>query len=448
MRFFYYLAATLIQSFLLLQPWGLASAQEQYKVDLEALEKETEVKPYSLGGFLEFQSTLFGLDRDAAFYRLKFKDRDEGPTVEQYEMRLRLEGGYKWGIGSFRFRVDGFAQNSYLGWDGDPVLMEGFFTLKPSENLSLDLGKKPNKWGKGYAWNPVSFVDRPKNPEDPEEALEGLYVFTADLVKSFDGPLKTLAFTPVFMPVFREINDEFGQKGDLNVAGKLYMLLLDTDVDFMFFTGESKSTRYGFDFAHNILSNLEVHGELAWINDAPVVSSEPAHLLAMKHKDVLSGLVGLRYLTPTDLTVILEYYHNGPGFGRDDLKNFLGFVNRASAPKPPGPGPGPRGGPPGPSFQMPGAEENPFSKPNPMRDYIYLRASQKEPFDILYLTPAITTIWNLEDRSFTLIPELLYSPMTNLELRLRGGMLFGGSGTEYGEKQNDFRVEFRARYFF
>jgi hypothetical protein len=34
----------------------------------------------------------------------------------------------------------------------------------------LDAGKKVVKWGKGYAWNPVAFVDRPKNPEDPEEA--------------------------------------------------------------------------------------------------------------------------------------------------------------------------------------------------------------------------------------------------------------------------------------
>ncbi|MGQ9655283.1 MAG: hypothetical protein ACUVXD_14575 [Thermodesulfobacteriota bacterium] len=83
-----------------------------------------------------------------------------------------------------------------------------------------------------------------------------------------------------------------------------------------------------------------------------------------------------------------------------------------------------------------------------MRDYISLRASQREPFEILYLTPALRSVWNLGDRSFTLIPELLYSPITNLELRLRGAMLLGGSGTEYGEKQNDYRVEFRARYFF
>lgn len=89
-----------------------------------------------------------------------------------------------------------------------------------------------------------------------------------------------------------------------------------------------------------------------------------------------------------------------------------------------------------------------FAKANPMRDYLYLRASQKEPFDILYFTPAVTSIVNLGDQSFQLIPELLYSPKTNLEFRLRGVFLVGEENTEYGEKQNDYRVELRVRYFF
>lgn len=47
-----------------------------------------------------------------------------------------------------------------------------------------------------------------------------------------------------------------------------------------------------------------------------------------------------------------------------------------------------------------------------------------------------------------LIPELLYSPRTNLELRLRGAVFVGGQETEYGEKQNDYRLELRVRYYF
>jgi hypothetical protein len=83
-----------------------------------------------------------------------------------------------------------------------------------------------------------------------------------------------------------------------------------------------------------------------------------------------------------------------------------------------------------------------------MRDYLYFRASWKEPFDILYFTPAVFSIVNLTDQSLSLTPELLYSPITNLELRLRAAFLIGDKQTEYGEKLNDYKIELRVRYFF
>ena len=83
-----------------------------------------------------------------------------------------------------------------------------------------------------------------------------------------------------------------------------------------------------------------------------------------------------------------------------------------------------------------------------MRDYLYLRASQKEPFDILYFTPSLTGIFNTTDRSFSIGPELLYTGFKNLELRLKTTFLVGDSDTEFGEKQNDHRTELRLRYYF
>jgi hypothetical protein len=83
-----------------------------------------------------------------------------------------------------------------------------------------------------------------------------------------------------------------------------------------------------------------------------------------------------------------------------------------------------------------------------MRDYLYTRVSQKEPFDILYFTPAVTAIANLHDGSFSLAPELLYTGITNLELRLKGTALVGSARSEFGEKVNDARVELRARWYF
>jgi len=83
-----------------------------------------------------------------------------------------------------------------------------------------------------------------------------------------------------------------------------------------------------------------------------------------------------------------------------------------------------------------------------MRDYLYFRTSWSEPFDILYFTPAVTSIVNLNDQSLSITPELVYSPKTNLEFRLRSAFLIGGNHTEYGEKMNDYKVELRVRYYF
>jgi hypothetical protein len=437
-------AAAALLLWALLVPIALARAQSQDEIRLEDIEKEiarTVERPYSLGGFFEFQPTLFGLDEDAAFYRLRFFDEDEDATAAQYDLRLRLEGSYRKDIFSLFGRADALTTQGDLDSESRLELLEGFGSVKPTPGLALDVGKKVVKWGKGYAWNPVAFVARPKNPEDPELALEGFSLLAAEAIRSFGGPLKTVAFTAVALPVAGDINDEFGETDHLNFAGKLYMLLFDTDLDAMVFTGGSRTTRFGFDFARNITSNFEVHGEWALITDFEQAPINEQGQAAPRVRDVMSFLVGIRYLTERETTFIVEYYYNGTGFTGAQMEDFFRFVEASDA-----------------TFQATGdptemqrastLAEGAYGQPNPMRNYVYLRASQKEPFDILYFTPAVTTILNVEDQSFVVIPELTYSPVTNLELRFRAPVLVGERRTEYGEKLSDYRLELRMRYYF
>jgi hypothetical protein len=151
--------------------------------------------------------------------------------------------------------------------------------------------------------------------------------------------------------------------------------------------------------------------------------------------------LGLRYLTEKETTYILEYYNNGMGFTRDEMKGFFRFVESSYETfTKTGNNAGLRRG----RKMLSGAQ----GRPNPGQHYLYFRASQKEPFDILYLTLALTSIINLTDGSLSLIPEVSYSPLTNLDVRFRTAFLLGKKQTEYGEKQNDFRIELRLRYFF
>jgi len=415
--------------------------QDDYHFDLSEIEKEVEKKPYRIGGFFELRPVLFGLDHDAAFYKIRFIEQDEGDTLEQYNLGFRLEGSYEKGIASLYFRTDSILWYDYRGWDDDIELSEGYVSLKPNPGFTLNAGKEVISWGKGYAINPVAFVSRPKDPDDPAEALEGYYAITADLIRSFRGHLKTLAFTPVIIPVTEKINDDFGEPDHINFAAKLYLLLWDTDLDLIFFTGASRTTRYGFDFARNVATNFEIHGELAWITDFDKKSIDPQGNISTETSDVIRALLGIRYLTANDITFILDYYYNGGGLDEDDAEAFYQFVDRAYD-----------------AFLLRGGRsqlsqaarlsQDTLSTVKPMRDYLYFRASWKEPFSILYFTPAITSIVNLTDQSFSLTPELLYIPKTNLEFRLRGAILAGGYHTEYGEKANDYKIELRVRYYF
>ena len=74
--------------------------------------------------------------------------------------------------------------------------------------------------------------------------------------------------------------------------------------------------------------------------------------------------------------------------------------------------------------------------------------SQKEPFDILYFTPALTLVANADDRSTSVAPELLYTGFNNIELRLRAFFLGGGTDTEFGERRNSRRFELQGRIYF
>jgi hypothetical protein len=412
-------------------------AEESYTFDAAEIEK----KPYHVGGYMEFKPVLFGLNHDAAFYKLRFYNEPQGQTLPEWNGRVQLEGSYEKNMFRLYAKTNTDLKYGYAGGSERSVFYEVFGSLKPTDSLKVDVGKKTMKWGKGYAWNPVAFADRPKDPDDPELALEGYVVATADYIKSFDGPLKTFSFTPVVFPVYDHVNETFGNDYKLNVAGRFYFLLYDTDIDLIFMTGGSRTDRYGVDFSRNITSNFELHGEFAYIHNYQKNVLDTKGNPFTVEGDAQSYLIGLRHLTSFDLTTIMEYYHNGTGYSSNDMNNFYSFINRGFD-----------------TYQKTGktasltaaqqmAEGN-YGRFSPMENYLYLRLSQKEPFDILYFTPSITGMMNTDDQSWSLTPELLYTGIKNLELRLRTGIIAGGRNTEFGEKQNDYRLEFRVGYYF
>jgi hypothetical protein len=416
---------------------GIASGEQEYSFDLSEIEK----KPWQIGGYVESRPVLFGLDADAALHKLRFYDHSKENVREEYNFTALLDGSYSKDDREFRGVLNTDLKKSYLGWSEETTLYEGYMSSRWSSTFNFNIGKRTLKWGKGYAWNPVAFLDRPKNPDDPELAREGFVVMSSDFIRSLDGPLKTFSFTPILMPVYEHVNDDFGKSNRLNFAAKLYFLFYDTDIDLICLASGSKTNQYGMDFSRNIVSNFEVHGELAFVNDLQKQSINSNEALFSDEYDATSYLIGLRYLTKSDTTYILEYFHDATGFAEREMRDYFSFIDR------------------GYDAYLDSGDDSilkraskiaggSYNRRNPMRDYLYLRASRKEPFDILYFTPSLTGIFNTSDESFSIGPEFLYTGIKNLELRLKTTFLVGNSETEFGEKQNDCRAELRIRYHF
>jgi hypothetical protein len=144
-------------------------AEEKYKLDISEIEK----KPYNLNGYAEFRPVLNVVDRDAALYKLKFYNRDEGKTTGEYNFKFLIDGSYEKDIARLFLRLSYDLNYINASWSDNLKPYEASLSLKPSPSLTLDIGKKTLKWGKGYAWNPVAFIDRPKDPDEPDLALEG-----------------------------------------------------------------------------------------------------------------------------------------------------------------------------------------------------------------------------------------------------------------------------------
>lgn len=413
----------------------LGPAQEEYTFDPSEIEK----KAFQFGGYLEARPVFSFLNSDSRFYLLRYYDRLQTERSSQYNFKGLLDLSYEKGIAKAQMCLN--TDLSYFEKDltHETSLYEGNLSLRPSLHFQLDIGKKRLKWGKGYAWNPVAFIDNPKNPYDPDLALEGFTVASAEYIKSFPGALKTLTVTGVLLPIFKHINSQSGQRNTLNFGGKVYFLLWDTDIDLMFLAGPGVSSRYGLDFSRNITSNFEIHGEWAYLTGYSQRILDEKGISTENRGETHSGLLGVRYLTKTNTTFFLEYYRNGKGYTQEEMQNYYQSIDQSYS-----------------MFLDTGNETflrqassvTDYRTFAPGQNYLYLRIIQKEPFNIVYFNPSLTSICNLEDGSFSLVPQLLYAPLTNLELRARTMILVGKKGTEFGEKPNNFRIELRFRYYF
>jgi hypothetical protein len=421
----------------LLAGLALAAHAQEFKFDAAEFER----RPFELGGYVEAKGESFKVRQDSVLGRLTAPELAARERLDRATGTLELAGKLAQDALSFDWRARGTASADAIETDSRGRVFEADFGYRVSDGVSLNAGKRVVRWGKGYAWNPVGFVERPKDPNDPQLSREGFVMATGEFVATGVGPFAALGLTAVALPASEDVNSAFGQGSHVNPAVKLYGLVADTDIDLMWLGKGSRPGRVGFDFSRNLGANLEIHGEWARIFDFQQRVVDAAGAVATQSFDATSWLLGLRYLTEREVTWIVEYYRNGTGYSDSELESFFRFADTALATAPPA------------TFtplvqRAASLAQSGYGQPNPGRDYLYVRTSAKEPGDILYLTPAVTAIVNLQDGSYSLTPEVVYTGFTNWELRGRIVLLHGARYSDFGERPNERRLEFYARLYF
>lgn len=361
---------------------------DDYSFDMESI----ETKSFEYSGYLRSEYKYQNLNQDSPLYTLLNRN-DSSQNTSLNEALFRFTH-YK-----DDFKLIGVLSERYVNIDG---VDEDQFTVYQlyahntlSVNHSIDTGKITLKWGPGYFFNPTAFLDRPKDPTQPENAYEGYVMVDYSYNKSFEGDLKNLKLDLVYMPTTSNVNNDFYNAASSNLAIKLYLLYLDTDISFIYLYSDEQKDKLGFTFSKNILPHFEAHGEFAKEIDG-----------------YHSYLLGLKYVTQNDITIISEYYYDSEGLTRDEIRSSIKLL--------------------------------PFAG----KSYFVNKFSKKEPFGIVYSSLYFKDMLNTEDSSHLDTLGFIYTFKNNLEIDFSYNINSGNQESDFGKKLVSDFAWLKATWYF
>ncbi|OGS21062.1 MAG: hypothetical protein A2252_03985 [Elusimicrobia bacterium RIFOXYA2_FULL_39_19] len=411
---------------------GSISYAADYSFEIPQVESKKEI--LELSGNLDVKYSIFKIRNNSPMYSLQYYGRQLPDILSSYRMEYYLNGDYQTRDIGVHLKTQAEYYNDKTSYFN---LYELYGDVNLSANSFLHMGKKMYNWGKGYAFNPVGYVNSAKNPENPELSQAGLFSVNYEYSKSFQTKtINNIAFDLIVIPSENTVNNKISEIENTAIAGKLYLLLLDTDVDFMQYYSKVNLKKSGMDFSRNILTGLEIHGELSLLRNQPtyLISN---NALETKHIEGTSYLFGLRWLNAWNITTILEYYHNDAGLSVKEFEDYNNYLVNAII----------SGNTDSLSNALKTAISN-FNGTNLMQDYLYLKISWPEPFNWVYFTPSIYAVINTNDRSSMMGMPISYKPITNLEFIFWPAFFAGSINSEFGSKQYENKLDLWMRFYF
>ncbi len=327
----------------------------------------------------------------------------------------------------FKLRGESDRQSS---WTARGELSELYLSISVTRWLDLQAGRKIEKWGTGYAWNPTGVVNPAKNPSDPNDrrnVFRGVDMLGADLfVKGWNVSL--LAVPQL---------DWSKRSGAFLVstgwAARAYKLVKDTDLSLTFSGGKGLPTHQGVSASRVFGNALELHAEVAaFQDDLRVVPASRA--IESGGRRSAQVLLGGQYTFPHNVNLIAEYFHSGAGLDQREWDQFREEVRDGQM-----------------TLRMgdatPLLQQNLWFAPLRMgQNYSFGRLSW--PIRLNKLELEVMTITSLRDGSSIIRPGITWKFHPNWSLYWLQSRFVGGVATEFGQLQVSRISDFGLRFSF
>lgn len=284
---------------------------------------------------------------------------------------------------------------------GEAYLQTNFFDW-----LDVTAGRRIEKWGTGYAWNPTGFVNPRKDPTDAGDRLSART--GADMIRA-DVFVHDVNVSLYALPHFGWGAGNLSGRGRTDFAARVYRLVAGTDLSFTYRRDgqQSRSDSAGVSVARTFGEALELHGEAATLEREG----------GRRYAEVL---VGGQYTFANSVNVIAELYHGGNGLTPQEWTAFRDDVDVARA-----------------RWQV--GDPRPLLRANaryaPLqmaRDYAFLRLSRSWPRTV---DTELLAIGNLHDGSAIARAALTVKLRNKLDVYAIQTELLGGRQTELGYVQ-------------
>jgi len=360
-----------------------------------------------------------------------------GDISDQLRLRLSVDTA-EYSAAGAHARISYFDNLTDARFRHTTVVDEASLNLDLPGRINGILGKKRLAWGPSFLWNPTDVLSPPKNPQDPEpdENREGA------LLMRLERSLGNVTVTGVVAP--EAIEENAGQFREVSahlkrtqLIGKVDWLVYDADLTALVQYGqfaEERKWRFGLSFSRVFFGATELHGE--WIGQRgfirPSLVPDNLQLISDRRGDdlpVIGFVLGLHHSFPSNIRLIIEYYHNDEGYSSaevDELVDVLQTIGmRLGQTQPPVPNDFYQ------HYLVGVNQEVSALTGNLSKNYAYIRLMQPRLDERFTIEGNV--LWNLDDSSMLLFAEGAYETTTNIFVFMRADAPVNFNGEDTSE---------------